>query len=199
MKKPSIYIEPLAPAGIFVLLFVCENMVRVSIITSVIVHEAAHLLAAIFCKEKVRSIRITPFGITLGFTCPKTYKEEAFVALCGPLASIAYAALGYFRGGAFGTEVMLFSAFLGAMNLLPFPTFDGFRILHALFAQIFGCNIAERIMHALSLACLFAAWTISIYILFYSGANFALLLFCAYIFAFTVIKKDCIHEKKMVQ
>lgn len=199
MKKISFYIEPLAPAGLFVLLFVCESTVRVSIISSVLVHEAAHLLAALFCGEKTKSVRITPFGISLGFTNPKTYGEEAFVAFCGPLASIIYALFGYFRGGAFGTEVLLFSSFLGIMNILPFPTFDGFCILRALLSRIFGCNAAQRVMHAISLVFLFAAWMLSVYILFYSGANFALLLFCAYIFAFTVIKKDCIHEKKMVQ
>lgn len=198
MKKPSFYIEPLAPAGLFVLLFVCEQMVCVSIVTSVLIHEAAHLLAALFCGERTKSVRITPFGISLGFSLPKTYGEEAFVALCGPAASLVYAAFGYFRGGAFGTEVLIFSAFLGIINLLPFPTFDGWRILRALLCRILGFDTAERIMHAISLICLFFAWMISVYILFYSGANFALLFFCAYIFAFTVIKKDCIREKKMV-
>ena len=198
MKHPSFYIEPLAPTGLFVLLFVCERMTRVSIITSVLVHETAHLLAALFCGERTKSVRITPFGISLGFSGPKTYVEEAFVALCGPAASLIYAAFGYFRGGAFGTEVLLFSAFLGIMNLLPFPTFDGWRILRALLCRIFGYDSAEKVMHVLSLICLFFAWIISVYVLFYSGANFALLFFCAYIFAFTVIKKDCIREKKMV-
>lgn len=199
MKKPSFYIEPLAPAGLFLLFFVCEKTARISILTSVLVHEMAHLLAALSCGEKTQNVRITPFGITLGFSVPKTYGEEAFVALCGPAASFLYAAFGFFRGGSFGTEVFLFSAFLGIMNLLPFPTFDGWRILRAFTAYFFGTDAAERVLHAVSMVCLFLAWVLSIYVLFYSGANFALLFFCAYIFAFTVIKKDCIREKKMIQ
>ncbi len=199
MKKPSFYIEPLAPAGLFLLFFVCEKTARISILSSVLVHEAAHLISAIFCGERVQSVRVTPCGITLGFSAPKTYGEEAFVAICGPMASFAYAVIGFFRGGSFGTEVLLFSAFLGIMNLLPLPSFDGWRVLRAIVASIFGITAAERALHAASMVFLLFAWVLSVYVLFYSGANFALLFFCAYIFAFTVIKKDCIHEQKMIQ
>ncbi len=197
--KPRFYIEPLAPAGLFLLLFVCEKTARISIFSSVFVHEAAHLIAALLCGEKTQSVRITPFGVVLGFSAPRTYGEEALVALCGPAASLLYAAFGFFRAGSFGTEVFLFSAFLGILNLLPFPSFDGWRILRALVSYFFGVNAAERVLYAFSVVCLFAAWVISVYVLFYSGANFALLFFCAYIFAFTVIKKDCIRDKKMVK
>ena len=148
---------------------------------------------------RVERVRITAFGISLGFSAPKTYGEELFVAAAGPLASFAFAALGHFCGGAFGGEAFSFSLFLGLINLLPFEGFDGGRIIFAAFAFLFGERTGACVCRALSYASLFAAWVIAVYIFFYSGVNFALLLFCAYIFVFTVIKKDCNFARKMVQ
>lgn len=198
MKKHSFYIEPFAPFGLFVLFFVCEKTVQTAMISSVFVHEAAHLIAALFCGERIQSVRLTSFGISLGFSNPKSYGEEAFVAICGPMISFLFAATGRFGGGAFGEQVCTFSAFLGLINLFPLPTFDGWRVLRAAISCLFGLDAAERAAHAISMVCLFAAWVMSIYILFYSGANFALLLFCSYIFAVTVIKRDCIYKEKMI-
>lgn len=198
MNKHSFYIEPFAPTGLFMLFFVWERTARIAIITSVAVHEAAHLIAALFCGEHIKSVRMTSCGISLGFSNPKSYGEEAFVAICGPLVSFLFAAVGYFNGGAFGEQVCSFSAFLGLINLFPLPTFDGWRVLRAAISFLRGPDAAERAAHIISMICLFAAWVMAIYILFYSGANFALLLFCSYIFAATVIKRDCIYQKKMI-
>lgn len=198
MKKFSFRVEPFAPAGLFLLFFSWEPAARAAVIASVLAHEASHLAAAKMCGERVESARLTAFGISLGFSPPHSYGEEAFVASAGPLASFALAALGRARGGAFGGEVFVFSLFLGLLNLLPLASFDGSRIISALLSFAFGESAARAAASALSYAFLFLAWVVSVYVLFYSGANFALLLFCAYIFVFTVIKKDCNSRNKVV-
>ncbi len=199
MKKISFYIEPFAPAGLFLLFFSWEPEARVAVVCSVLVHELAHLLAVKICGGKTERVRITAFGISLGFSAPKTYGEEAFVAAAGPAASFAFAALGYFRGGAFGGEALSFSLFLGLINLLPFEGFDGGRIICATLSPLFGERAGAQVCSALAYACLFSAWVLGVYIFFYSGVNFALLLFCAYIFVFTVIKKDCNSANNMIK
>jgi stage IV sporulation protein FB len=198
MKKFSFRVEPAAPAGLFLLFFSWEPAARAAVITSVLAHELAHLAAAKICGERVESARLTAFGISLGFSPPKSYGEEAFVAAAGPVASFALAFLGRARGGAFGGEVFVFSLFLGLLNLIPLASFDGSRITSALLSLLFGESAARKVTDALSYAFLFLAWGVSIYIFFYSGVNFALLLFCAYIFVFTVIKKDCNSRRKVV-
>ena len=198
MKKISFRIEPFAPAGLFLLFFSWEPVPRAAVMISVLVHELSHLAAAKLCGERVQSISITAFGIALGFSPPHSYGEEAFVASSGPAASFALAALGRARGGAFGGEVFIFSLFLGLLNLLPLASFDGNRILTSLCSLAFGERAAHAVASAVSYAFLFLAWVVSVYILFYSGANFALLLFCAYIFVFTVVKKDCNSRKNVV-
>ena len=198
MKKISFRVEPFAPTGLFLLFFSWESAARAAVIASVLAHELAHLAAAKMCGGKVESISLTAFGISLGFSAPKAYGEEIFTAAAGPLASFALAALGRVRGGAFGGEVFVFSLFLGLLNLLPLASFDGSRILKASLSLLFGESAARAISSALAYAFLFLAWIVSVYILFYSGANFALLLFCAYIFVFTIVKKDCNSRKKVV-
>lgn len=198
MKNHSFRIEPFAPAGLFLLFFSWEPIPRAAVIISVLTHELSHLAAAKICGERVRSVSLTAFGISLGFSPPRSYGEEAFVAAAGPAASFALAALGRARGGAFGGEVFVFSLFLGLLNLLPLASFDGSRMLTSLCSIAFGERAARAVTSALSYAFLFLAWVISVYILFYSGANFALLLFCAYIFVFTIVKKDCNSHKNVV-
>lgn len=190
MKKFSFYIEPFAPSGLFLLFFSWEAEARAAVICSVLVHELAHLAAAKMLGGTVQSLRLTAFGISLGFSPPKTYGEEIFVAAAGPAASFAFAALGHMRGGAFGGEVLVFSLFLAIMNLLPIASFDGGRIVCAAAALAFGEGAARALSRALSYIFLFLAWVISIYVLFYSGANFALLLFCAYVFVCFFFMKE---------
>ncbi len=198
MKKFSFRIEPFAPAGLFLLFFSWEPAARAAVITSVLAHELSHLAAAKICGERVESARLTAFGISLGFSPPKSYGEEAFVAAAGPAASFILAYLGRVRGGAFGGEVFVFSLFLGLLNLIPLASFDGSRITSALLSLLFGESAARKATEVLSYAFLFLAWVVSVYIFFYSGVNFALLLFCAYIFVFTVVKKDCNSRNKVV-
>jgi membrane-associated protease RseP (regulator of RpoE activity) len=198
MKKFSFRVEPFAPTGLFLLFFSWESTARAAVITSVLSHELAHLAAAKMCGGRVESVSLTAFGISLGFSAPKAYGEEIFTAAAGPLASFALAALGRARGGAFGDEVFVFSLFLGLLNLLPLASFDGSRIVSASLSLLFGERAAQAVSSALAYAFLFLAWVVSVYILFYSGANFALLLFCAYIFVFTVVKKDCNSKNKVL-
>jgi stage IV sporulation protein FB len=198
MKKFSFRVEPFAPAGLFLLFFSWEPAARAAVITSVLAHELSHLAAAKLCGERVESARLTAFGIALGFSPPKSYGEEAFVAVAGPAASFALAFLGRARGGAFGGEVFVFSLFLGLLNLIPLASFDGSRITSALLSLAFGENAARTVSSALSYAFLFLTWVVSVYIFFYSGVNFALLLFCAYIFVFTTVKKDCNSQRKVI-
>jgi membrane-associated protease RseP (regulator of RpoE activity) len=198
MKKFSFHVEPFAPSGLFLLFFSWDAAARAAVLASVLVHELSHLAAAKIHGERVQCVSLTAFGIALSFSPPKTYGEEIFVAAAGPAASFLFAALGKMRGGAFGGEVFVFSLFLGLMNLIPLASFDGNRIITALLSLVFGESAAAKASLALSYAFLFLAWVISVYILFYSGANFALLLFCAYIFVFTVIKKDCNSRDKVV-
>ena len=198
MKKISFRIEPFAPTGLFLLFFSWEAVARIAVISSVLVHELSHLAAAKMHGGRVESVSITAFGISLGFTPPKTYGEEIFTAAAGPAASFLFAALGHARGGDFGGEVFVFSLFLGLMNLIPLASFDGNRIVTATLALLFGEYAAQKASAALSYFFLFLAWVVSVYILFYSGVNFALLIFCAYIFVFTVIKRDCNSRDKVV-
>lgn len=189
-KRPSFYINPFAPAGLFLLFFAFGKNERAAVLSSVTVHELSHLVAAYLAGQKCRSVTLTSFGINLGFTPPKTYINEIAIAAAGPFSSLFYAFTGYKCGGAFGYEVFMFSALFGIMNLIPLPSFDGYHILYGALSLLFKESTAQKAVYTVSLICLFIVWMISVYILFYSGINFVLLLFSSYVFAVAVIKKD---------
>ena len=89
-----------------------------------------------------------------------------------------------------GTAVVVsVSLLLMLLNLLPLVSLDGGRMLGAALSVLFGVNTAERVLSLLTLVILWMLWTLSLYVFFYSGVNFMLLLFCAYLFSYIVLKK----------
>jgi hypothetical protein len=59
----------------------------------------------------------------------------------------------------------------------------------ALLTPICGAEVCGEISNFFSLLLLAVLWVISLYIFFYSGVNFMLLLFCSYLFSYIVLKK----------
>ncbi len=189
MKRPKIYIEPFAPAGLFLLLFATDDITRTATLSSVLVHELGHLAAAMLCRARCESIRVTAFGLSLSFTGIKTYRAELATAIAGPFISVVYALTAYCLGDICVEQICFFSLFFGMMNLLPLPTFDGYRAAVAISSLIFGEEKASKICSVLSSVCLFFVWMLAVYVLFYSGVNITLLLFSVYIFAAEMVKR----------
>jgi len=190
--KIKITLHPLAAAGMAMLLFVLPPETAYGICAAVLCHEAAHLFASKMLKMKVRGVKILPVGISVETSAPPTYLAGIAVALAGPLANACLCALMYFSG----TEneclqsTFAFSFSLGALNLLPIRSLDGGSALSSLLSLALGCDASERICQAVSTATIAFIWLVSVYVLFYSAENAALLVFTSYLFAFTVLKNE---------
>ena len=148
-----------------------------------------HLIAAHLLGKHLRGIKIMPTGMNLSLSAAASYAEEFLIASAGPFMNAFYAALSFCFPFSLATAVRETSLLLAFLNLLPLFPLDGGRMLSAFLSFFFGAEIGEKIAAFFGLLILSFLFILSLYILFYSGVNFMLLLFCAYLFSYIVLKK----------
>jgi Zn-dependent protease len=132
----------------------------VALFGSVLVHEFGHALVARRYGVKTREIVLLPIGgIAVLSESPKKPMHELWIALAGPMTSLALAALAFLALAVGGPE---FFSFLGALNLalgifnmLPAFPLDGGRVLRAGLSHWLGAArgtaIAVRIGRVLAI------------------------------------------------
>lgn len=126
------------------------------LVLSVLLHELAHALVARRFGVTIREIRLWILGGIAQFDeMPERPRDEAIVAIAGPVASLA---IGVALGGVVavvgasagvGLVVLAYLAtvnvVLAVFNLLPALPMDGGRVLRALLAMALGPLRATRI------------------------------------------------------
>jgi Zn-dependent protease len=135
-----------------------------ALFVSVLIHELAHSLYALKKGGRVRDITLLMIGgVSSLSTPPKTPRQEAVMALVGPLTSLALAAVLYGINRAiaglesFNFQFALFylaemNLFLGLFNLLPAFPMDGGRVARALLTERYGVLRATQIAAGLGKA-----------------------------------------------
>jgi Zn-dependent protease/CBS domain-containing protein len=129
----------LAGAGFAAALFVC-----------IALHELSHTVAARLLSVRVKDITLLPIGgVPLLERVPEDPRRELWVALAGPAANVAIAAVLYgwlvFSRGPFVERLFLANLALALFNLIPAFPLDGARVLRALLASRVAYASATRL------------------------------------------------------
>jgi len=146
--------------------------VGVGLFVSVLLHELAHTVYALWRGGRVRSITLMMVGgVSELSEPPPRPRDEALMALVGPLTSLAMAvvfggAMVLVRGtGSFNLQFACFylaslNLFLGVFNLLPAFPMDGGRIVRAMLTGRLGLVRATRVASVLGrgFAVVFGLW-----------------------------------------
>lgn len=119
-------------------------------------HELAHAYAAAKLGYRLNSVVLMPFGAVIdGDLKDISFKDEIFVAFCGPLCNLLtavfFAALWWFAPTMYAfTDTACYSSLaIALVNLLPAYPLDGGRIFKCALARIFAktradTHVAER-------------------------------------------------------
>lgn len=143
-------------------------------------HELGHLAALRQCGRRARRIDILPMGALI--VCPEgiSDRDEALIALAGPLFSLflfALSAIGYLI---FGTVFFLFAAVinlvLAVFNLLPERKLDGGKALYCFLLSITNKETTEQICTVASFASTAVLSAVMLYCIFNSGFNAGVML-----------------------
>lgn len=114
-----------------------------AILTSVLVHELAHVLVARSLGIRAHQVVLYPFGGATQFA-GHTLKplEDVAISVAGPMASLALGFLAFASGWGLAWDdlatVGLLNVALGVFNLIPAMPMDGGRVLRALVVRSLG-------------------------------------------------------------
>lgn len=136
----------------------------------VLVHELGHVIVARGLGWRIREVKLLPFGgvAEVEDSGGISAKEEALVAIAGPLQNVwmgllawAFGELGIWDRD-WGQYVAGANAMIALFNLLPIHPLDGGKLLQALLSYLFNYYrmliITARISIALSIAMLVSAF-----------------------------------------
>lgn len=140
------------------------------------VHEFGHISASLLCGAKTEEILIGFGGADIKKAGITSYKEDILIFFGGIFANVLSFLL--FPKTPFGTYSLAYAV----LNAVPAETLDGGRVIYSLLYPHFERR-AEIFCRILSFISLFVLWQMSVYILFKTGENFSLFLFCLCLFA----------------
>ncbi len=150
----------------------------------VCVHELFHLFAALLVKERVGSVIVMPFGMTLRLsaTVIRHTGKEIFIALAGPFANVlmltgAWLVRPLFHIPPLSLEVFRFlNLSVLFLNLLPCLPLDGGRVVKAILIRQMGYLSAASVMRRLSRMLTAILLALGILLLCISRLNVSLLM-----------------------
>ncbi|WP_235863166.1 site-2 protease family protein [Ureibacillus sinduriensis] len=104
------------------------------ILSSLIIHEIGHILAAFLCKVKVEKCVIMPYGgeIQLKGGNSIAPKKQLIIALGGPVATLCCIAATQFLDPLLADPMLKIQFILLAINMIPIWPLDGGRIIMSL-------------------------------------------------------------------
>ena len=153
----------------------------VCVFASIVVHELGHALVARRFGVGTREILLLPIGGVASLErIPDKPMHELAVAVVGPAINLVLAAMLFFVGGAFATQLVWIQIGLAVFNMIPAFPMDGGRALRALLAMRLGRLRATQIAASLGkiIAIMFAAigivtnlWLVLIAVVVWMGAR----------------------------
>lgn len=156
------------------------------------IHEAGHIAALLFFKEKPKEIILTPFGIRIERKCYNnlSFLKEAVVAFAGPFVNILFAIILHHT---YFAEINIAIAFL---NLLPCDPLDGAKISENLLKTKLSAEKAEKISLIVSCVTVFPIAVAGFILLLKSRYNFSLLFVSIYMIFFIAMKKKNLSSSR---
>ena len=149
-------------------------------LSAAVTHELGHFAAARLCGAEIEKMTFDVVGARMSLSGKLlSYGEEIFIAAAGPAVNFALAGLLFPVFSDFAD----FSIMLGILNLIPAPSFDGYRILCSVLSKYTDTVKGESVMTILSFFALFLLWLIAVYALLRYRASFSLFIISCALFA----------------
>lgn len=155
-----------------------------ALLSAIGIHEAGHMLCALFLSGELPAVRVNGGGIKLIYVSLYSPFRRAAVSLAGPAASFVFA-LFLCRWESFS----LYSAALGAINLFPVSVLDGGNILQAVCEGTLKPSVAQGICRCASVVSTLVIFALNCAVQLKYGTNLSLAAVTVYM-TVVVLGKD---------
>ncbi len=182
------------------LILVCAANGRLFEITAayivMMMHELAHLTAALAIGLRISHIAIYPFGVNLRLKNKMIYStaDEIILYAAGPLCNAVFALIStalYAHSGRYCFQYMyILNVALFFVNLLPAVPLDGGIIMKKILTNFFGFKTARRVMTAISVCLAAALLTAGGYIIYVTRCNYSVMLLSALVIGNVFTQKE---------
>lgn len=169
---------------LFVICIITDSVKILGVTYAVMVlHEAAHTLAAVCIGLKISHITIYPFGVNLKLKNKLIYSlsDEIILYISGPMCNAVFALVAMWLYKNYPSDGLHFfyisNITLFVMNMLPALPLDGGFILKKILIKLFGHNSANKIMLAVTGVVSAAVLAVGVYVFIVSRYNFSVILF----------------------
>lgn len=136
-------VKDIIVTGVTILLLLVGLRLQATILLLLIIytHEYGHKLVAQRFGLRVEGISLNPLGaVTNVIDTPRTYRDDFFMCLAGPLSGLLVTASAFVAYQLTGYGVFIglagLTAAINAVNLLPLALLDGGRVLGAIFSPL---------------------------------------------------------------
>lgn len=156
----------------------------------ILLHELAHVAAALYWGIPVRYIEIFPFGgiARLDNIHGASLLKEITLSLSGPFVNFFFGGIFWLitKSNFIGTEIISFlfqaTIAIGFFNLIPVFPFDGGRIFQAILSRFTGFFFAARFVSILGQICALCFFVFGIWAIVKNPINFHWWFIAAYLF-----------------
>ncbi len=165
---------------LFAVGYINRNLDIIAVSYSVIIlHELAHLLAAIAIGLKPSHIIFFPFGVNLKLKNSLVYSitDEIILYLSGPFINIILAFVCIItRQNSRLWELFYYNNIsLFLFNILPILPMDGGTLLKKIFARVVGNRVSEKILKITSIILIAVLIIFELFLLIKNSFNFSVL------------------------
>lgn len=160
-----------------------------------LIHELAHLAAALYIGLRPSHIIIEPFGVNLRLKNKIVYSltDEIILYMSGPCVNFIFAVISAVAAHSDFTylhDFALKNTALFIINILPIVPLDGGIVLKKILMCKIGNRNAEKITKAISISLIGVLITFGFILTIKSQFNFSVLFLCVFLFMNVFTQKE---------
>ena len=161
-------------------------------VSAALLHETAHVAAALLCREKIDAVNIYPFGAEIRIKGGiSSYAKDLVISSAGIAVNLLLFLVFF---AAAGVHLKFFAAanlVLAAVNVIPARGLDGGRIAEDILFMLLDYTLASSVYLTLTYAAMGVLVTAAVGAVVVSGGNVSAACVCAYMLIAVYVKEKC--------